>query len=482
MTASHDSALVLTVTSSHTSALAATADIPAPQSARIARPWHATEDIWAILIGLGFVAAAVIAVLSGSSIKWLTVIPAKWSSPDLALQQAAAALPRYLALFAVFGALLALGARSLGYAPGRFLAAFAAIFAVSALVIWAGAWVQADRYNLEPPLVALGLGLLIANTVGVPGWLKDGLRVEYYVKTGIVLLGATLPLTLILSAGPVAIGQAAVVSLATFGVIYFVARRLGLDERFAATLGAGGAVCGVSASIAVAGAVGARREHGPIAISIVVLWAIVMIFVLPLVARALGLPTGVAGAWIGTSEFADAAGFAAAQAYGGYAGQVPGIAGSPDDAVNAFTLMKVIGRDLWVGIWAFALSLVAVTRWESGAGRQRVSASEIWHRFPKFVVGFVLTSLIIAAVTTAFAGPAVNQIIKPDLIAPLKNLRVWAFTFCFLSIGLSTRWRDLAQAGSRPFIAFSAGVAVNLVLGFVLSVVVFGGYWAGLGH
>jgi uncharacterized membrane protein YadS len=99
-------------------------------------------------------------------------------------------------------------------------------------------------------------------------------------------------------------------------VIFAVAHWLGIDKRLAATLGAGGAVCGVSGAIAIAGAVGAKKEHAPIAITLVILWAIVMIFVLPFASRLLQLPTGVAGAWIGTSEFADAAGLAAAQSYG----------------------------------------------------------------------------------------------------------------------------------------------------------------------
>ena len=90
-----------------------------------------------------------------------------------------------------------------------------------------------------------------------------------------------------------------------------------------------------------------------------------MIFVLPAVAAALGLPTGVAGAWIGTSEFADAAGLAAAQAYGDLAGHVPGIAGTSDQAEFSITLMKVVGRDVWIGIWAFVLAIIATTRWDA---------------------------------------------------------------------------------------------------------------------
>ncbi len=454
-----------------------TADsVPKPRS------WFRTEDFWAILLGLGFVIAAALLMLAGNSLKWLAVMPGKWTDFGVACQQLVQAWPRYLALFALLAAGLGLGARAIGLSLVRFLQSFAVIFAVTTVIILLGAWSEAGRYTLEPPLVALAIGLLISNTVRLPAWLNEGLRVEYYVKFGIVLLGATLPLNLLLSAGPVAIGQAAVVSLATFGTIFFVARRLGLDPRFASVLGAGGAVCGVSASIAVAGAVGAKKEQGPVAITIVVLWAIVMVFALPLLARAFGLPTGVAGAWIGTSEFADAAGFAAAQTYGGYAGKVPGITGTPDDAVNAFTLMKVIGRDIWVGIWAFVLSFIAVSRWSDTGVDTRVGAGEVWRRFPKFVLGFLLSSLIVAWVASGYPAADFKRVLEPELIGPLKNLRVWAFTFCFLSIGLSTRWRDLAATGRKPFLAFTAGVVVNVLLGYFLSVVVFGKYWSTLGR
>jgi len=296
-----------------------------------------------------------------------------------------------------------------------------------------------------------------------------------------VLLGAGFPFVLILWAGPVAIGQAAIVSLVTFGVIYFVAVKLGLDRRLAATLGVGGAVCGVSGAIAVAGAVGAKKEHAPIAITLVILWAIVMIFVLPLVSRALGLPTGVAGACIGTSEFADAAGLAAAQTYSGYAGQA-GITGTPEASVQAFTLMKVIGRDVWIGVWALVLSIIATTRWENDGVTSRADAGEIWRRFPKFVIGFLVASVIVSLAAKGLSYDAYKKTLTPELVAPLQGLRNWAFIFCFLSIGLTTRLRELATAGARPFYAFTAGVVVNVILGYILSTIVFVDFWTRLGQ
>jgi uncharacterized integral membrane protein (TIGR00698 family) len=437
------------------------------------------EDWWAIWLGLFIVLVGYAFFAGGSSIKWIAVTPAKWSNPAQLGAHFAANYVRYIVQFVAWLAVFSLALSSLGHRARDFVPAFAFLYVVSLVIFAIGQWDQANTYNLEPPLVALVVGMALSNLVGLPRWLDAGFRVEFYVKVGIVLLGATLPFTLIIWAGPTAILQASIVSIVTFGVIYWAARRLGLEQRFAATLGAGGAVCGVSAAIAIAGAVGAKREHAPIAISLVIGWAIVMIFVLPVAARFLHLPAGVGGAWIGTSEFADAAGFAAAQAYGdlAHAGIVPG---SSDQSVIAFTLMKVVGRDVWIGIWAFVLAIVATMWWERTETGRRPQAAEIWWRFPKFVLGFLAASLFVTAVTHGYSLAVYNKTVNPAFVGPVKDLRTWAFIFCFLSIGLTTRFRELATAGRKPFLAFTAGVAVNVALGFVLSVYVFGAHWTSL--
>jgi uncharacterized integral membrane protein (TIGR00698 family) len=436
------------------------------------------EDWWAVWLGLGIILSAYVFYLSGSSISWIAVAPVRWSTLSQLGIQLAANAGRYLALLAALSILFTLVVSFIGQRPKAFLPSFVFVFVLSAVIYILGSWDQANRYNLEPPLVALLVGLIISNVVGLPRWLDAGFRVEFYIKLGIVLLGATLPFTLIVWAGPVAILQASLVSIATFLTIFFTARKLGLDSRFAAVLGAGGAVCGVSASIAVAGAVRAKKEHPPMAISLVVLWAIVFIFALPLVSRTLHLPTGVGGAWIGTSEFADAAGLAAAQSYGGLAGTDAGIAGTADQALAAYTLIKVIGRDIWIGIWAFVLALISVAVWERGETHSKVPVGQIWWRFPKFVIGFLVASILTTLIVRGYTLGDYNKSVKPALIAPITALRTWAFTFSFLSIGLTTRFRELARAGAKPFVAFTAGVIVNVLLGYLLSVVVFGHYWA----
>ena len=142
--------------------------------------------------------------------------------------------------------------------------------------------------------------------------------------------------------------------------------------------------------------------------------------------------------------------------------------------------MKVVGRDVWIGIWAFVLAIIATTQWERTETGRKPDAAEIWWRFPKFVIGFLVASLIVTLATTGYSLADYNKTVVPTLVGPIKDLRSWAFIFCFLSIGLTTRFRDLATAGSKPLLAFSAGVVVNVIVGFILSVLVFASHWENL--
>ncbi|WP_075366357.1 YeiH family protein, partial [Desulfosporosinus metallidurans] len=344
------------------------------------------EDYWAVWLGLGVVFVAILLWATGSNfMKYVAISVPAYSDFGKATGFVTSHLGGIFSLFLMFLLIFGVAVKILGHKLSQFIPGFALLFLMSLIVTVLGSWSVMKKFNLEAPLLALAVGLIIGNFVKLPKFMDSALRTEFFVKTGIVLMGATLPFTLILQAGPTAFVQATVIAATTFLTIYWAGTRLfGLDKRFASTLAAGGSICGVSASIAIGGSVKAEKHHVSIAISLVVVWAIVMIFSLPIMIKAFGIPAGPAGAWIGTSEFADAAGMAAAAAIG-------------EQSIKTFTLMKVVGRDMFVGIWCFIMAFISITKWEKKTDGTKPNAGEIWTRFPKFVLGFFVASIIITA-------------------------------------------------------------------------------------
>lgn len=531
-----------------------------------------TEDYWAVWLGLGVVILALVVFGVGGTVKGWAVTPGSWASgADFGADLAAHGWG-YSGIFLLFGVVFTISMAIMGRSVSQYIPGFIILFLGSLGIFYLSGWSVMKKVGLGAPLLALIVGIIISNVLKIPEWFRTSLRTEYYIKTGIVLLGATLPLTLIFAAGPIAFLQATIVSIVTWFTIFLTATRLfKLDPQFGAVLGAGGAVCGVSASIAVGGAVKAHKDHVAIAIAVVTVWAIVMVFALSVLVKMWvpePLSPGEAGAWVGTSEFADAAGFAVVAELSDVIDSGAVGAGqnlNPDDPVHTFTLMKVIGRDIWIGIWCLILAIVSVVWWERGEGAKRaVGAFVVWERFPKFVLGFFAASVIMSIISAStpvdhvgkakladtfkskaekikydadfsdYRVPAamadrfayddaagtvtlqgkmtlrefetLKAAIPPDdpdrrdkigalkqlryksdwfesqlksrVISPVKNLRSWAFVICFLCIGLSTRFKDLLTFGLKPFWAFTAGVIVNVPLGYFLSTVVFSDYWS----
>jgi len=280
---------------------------------------------------------AIVALWMGVSIKGWAVLPGKFTGFGQVWADMAKNYRGYLTIFLVLGIIFSVSMKIMGHKLKEFIPGFVILFIGSLIIFYLASWKLMEDFNMEAPLLALIIGLLISNIFKIPEWLKVSLRTEYYIKTGIVLLGATLPFTLIIKAGPIAMIQATIVSVVTWLTIYLAATKIfKLEPQFGAVLGAGGAVCGVSASIAVGGAVKAKKEHISISIAVVTIWAIIMIFALTFVLKQLVpdvIAPGVAGAIIGTSEFADAAGFAVAAELATRFGESP---------IHTFTLMKVI--------------------------------------------------------------------------------------------------------------------------------------------
>lgn len=434
--------------------------------------WYKREDYWSIIIALGVILLITVAFFTGgiSLFKAMAVNIPGWSNDfGKLLTGISQSVPGLIYLFVFFAAAFGFAAKVMGFNTRGYIGGFTLLFLISIIVTVLGSNKFIKELQLETPLLALSVGMAIGNGFKLPQWFSEALRTEFYVKTGIILMGATLPFTIIIQAGPLAILQATIVSVITFASIYFAATKLfGLDPRFGATLGAGGSICGVSASIAIGGAARAEKEHVSVAISLVIIWAVAMIFLLPALAKFLGMAPGPAGAWIGTSEFADAAGFAAAEAI------------ADERAVKTFTLMKVVGRDMFVGVWALLVAVLSVTVWEKKSQQsEKIDKLEIWRRFPKFVIGFFVAS-IFTTLVIASLEPSAGAKFSKEALGYIKTLRGWTFTWTFLCIGLTTRFRELASFGWKPLAAFAIGVIINVPLGYVLSNILLVEYWAGI--
>ncbi|WP_281690489.1 YeiH family protein [Pseudonocardia thermophila] len=329
------------------------------------------------------------------------------------------------------------------------------------------AWTEGTAFGdvaaaIEYPVYAIVLGLIgnvVLTQLGVRDRLAGGFRTEFFIKTGLVLLGASINFSVIVSAAGPAIVQALLLISIVFGFTWWLGGRLGLDDRLRALLSTAVSICGVSAAIAAAGAVQAKKEQLAYTASMVVLFALPSIFLLPLAVDALGLAQPVAGAWIGGNIDTTAAVSAAGALVG-------------EEALQIATIVKTTQNAL-LGVVAVALTAWFALRVERRADIGRGRGRELWERFPKFVLGFLAAS-IIATVFTAVVGSAAA---KP-LISSVNDLRTIFLILAFVSIGLEFRVAPLKEVGWRPVGVFASATAVNLVVGLGLAVLLFSGFGA----
>ena len=312
------------------------------------------------------------------------------------------------------------------------------------------AWVKSIEFPVYAILVGLAGGAVL-RSVGLLDRLGMAFRTEFFIKTGLVLLGASINLAIIAQAAGPAIAQSAILITCVFVSTWFLAGLLGIDQKLRALLAASVSICGVSAAIAAAGAVAAKKEQLAFVTSLVVLFALPSIFIQPWMAQQLGLSQSVAGAWIGGNIDTTAAVAAAGSIVG-------------DDALKIATIVKTTQNAL-MGVVAFLLAAYFVYRVEKTPGAS-VSVSTLWTRFPKFILGFVAAS----AMATWYINTAADQKAAIATVAVAgTDLRIWFFTLAFVCIGLAFRVTSVREAGMRPVIVFAAATILNLVLALVLA-------------
>ena len=175
------------------------------------------EDWWAVWIGLGLVIVCLILWAAGQS-EILGVLNVKFAGySDFAglLPCVTGIFPNAIILYVVLAVIFSIVMGIMGKNVPKFFAGFTLLYVMAILVQILSAWSLAKQFSLEAPVMALIVGIILGNFVKIPDWFEAGMRTEFYVKTGIVLMGATLPFTLILQSGPVALMQATVIAVST---------------------------------------------------------------------------------------------------------------------------------------------------------------------------------------------------------------------------------------------------------------------------
>ncbi|WP_345495584.1 YeiH family protein [Nocardia callitridis] len=311
--------------------------------------------------------------------------------------------------------------------------------------------------SIEFPVYAIVLGLIgnvILTKLALRDRLSAGFRTEFFIKTGVVLLGASINLKILVTAAGPSIVQALLLITIVFGFTWWLGGRLGLDAKLRALLSSAVSICGVSAAIAAAGAVQARREQIAYAASLVIIFALPSIFLLPWLSDVFGLSDAVSGAWIGGNIDTTAAVAAA--------GTIAG-----EQALQIATIVKTTQNAL-IGIVAIALTAYFTLKVERTPGAARPSGRQFWERFPKFVLAFIAASII----GTLYLQGA-DKKSGAAHIATVNDLRTWFLIFAFVAIGLEFSLRGLREAGWRPVVVFGSAAVVNLLVGLGLSVLLF---------
>lgn len=460
---------------------------PNPRTARL------NEDWLALWIGCGLFLLALAPVAGADLLGWV-VSTSVWTDITKALGPVgkrwagAPGIVYAAATFLLLAVVLSAGAAALGARVRAFAVSFTAIFGLSY-----AAWIAGSQAHIAATpdkmanfgigwslnltseagfILALLLGLVLANFFPrIAAAMQPAVRPELYVKIAIVLMGGYLGITageqLGLATTVMVRGLCAIIEayLIYWAIVYYVARRwFGFSREWAAPLASGISICGVSAAIATGSAIRARPVVPVMVSSLVVIFAVVELLILPFVAQTfLANEPMVAGAWMGlavkTDGAAVAAGTIAESLIQARTFAEHGIRYQPGWISGTTATVKVF-IDVFIGVWAFILAWIWSAKIEKREG-ERISPKEIWQRFPKFVLGYGATFLIVLSIS--LAAPQSAAAAKTGM-AQANALRGIFFVMTFFTIGLVSNFRKLWEEG----IAKLAAVYVLCLFGFII--------------
>jgi uncharacterized integral membrane protein (TIGR00698 family) len=408
------------------------------------------ED-WTVVL-LGFL------IIGISLFVFLPEVPVfKWSDgSDLLTQVFAAGNLQVLLIQFIY--LLVIGtiaAFLIGKSVKNFLLGFPIVYLLTVLALIIAGNTFIKGLNLEAVIFSLIIGLAIGNFFKLPEWFRSALSTEVFVKIGLVLLGTSVIFSDILKAGSLGLIQALVVVLSVWYFAFWLCKKLKVDDELTMMISSAVSICGVSAAIATSGAIKGDSKKLSYVISMVLVTAIPMMIFMPIIAKYFNFPEEVTGAWLGGSIDTSGAVVASGTLVG-------------ETALKISTIVK-FSQNVLLGLAAFAISVywTYTHNKTAEAVASKPTLGVIWERFPKFVIGFILASVVFSFLITSETRDTVKE--------SLKNIQGIWFALAFTSIGLETNFKDLFSNNSKkPLYAFLIAQFFNVVITLIIAFLLFG--------
>lgn len=374
-------------------------------------------------------------------------------------------IPSLIGLCLFMIAFFGIGIKLMGRSFTEFAKGFVIVFSVAVLAYMLGGQAISKQYGIGAEAWGVLLGMIIANSIGTPKWVLPSCQVEFFIKTGLVLLGAEVLFSKIMSIGIPGIFVAWVVTPTVLISTYIFGQTVLKmpSKTLNIVISADMSVCGTSAAIATAAACRAKKEELTLSIGLSLVFTAIMMIAMPAFIKSVGMPEILGGAWMGGTI--DATGAVAAA--GAFLGE---------KALYVAATIKMI-QNVMIGVTAFCVALYWCMKVEqNGTETRTVGAGEIWHRFPKFVLGFLAASIVFSLIDGALSKEMSGALLDQGAVrGGTRLLRGWFFALSFAAIGLSTNFRELAQyfKGGKPLILYVCGQSLNLVLTLTMAYIMF---------
>ncbi len=372
-------------------------------------------------------------------------------------------VPSLIVLCIFLAVFFGIGVRLMGRDTVAFFQGFGGVFLVTLLAFVLGGQAVSKQYGIGAEAWGVVLGMIIANTIGTPKKVLAASQVEFFIKTGLVLLGGEVLFSKIVAIGVPGIFVAWVVTpIVLVTTFIFGQKVLKIESKtLNIVVSADMSVCGTSAAIATAAACRAKKEELTLSIGLSLVFTAIMMIVMPAFIKAVGMPEILGGAWMGGTI--DATGAVAAA--GAFLGE---------KALYVAATIKMI-QNVLIGVTAFCVAVYWCTKVEQDEGRS-VGAGEIWIRFPKFVLGFLAASIFFSVLYSSMGNAMGDTMIDQGIVrGGTRLLRGWFFALSFAAIGLSTNFRELAKyfKGGKPVILYVCGQSLNLILTLTMAYIMF---------